>query len=315
MGRRIAAPFAALLLVAAAGCAHRSGSPGAECPPVENAAAAACRIAAADTVLHDPGAAPDARAEAGRRAQQAYAVLAVHPDWDTAVAGAVTPALRGQVALAVDADRQLNDLAGPPGVNLPSWRIIDPLPADQLRGYYSEAQRRFGVDWTVLAAINLVETRMGRVVGLSSAGAQGPMQFMPATWARYGLGGDVWNPRDAVLGAANYLAMNGAAANGAAANGAAANGAPATGVANGAADPAWLDRALHRYNNDVRYVRAVRDYAAMMAADPRAFDGVLSWPVRYRTVAGDVELPTGYRSEHPLPVAQWLATHPQPEQR
>ena len=32
------------------------------------------------------------------------------------------------------------------------------------------------------------------------------MQFMPATWAAYGLGGDVQNERDAILGAANYLA-------------------------------------------------------------------------------------------------------------
>ena len=65
--------------------------------------------------------------------------------------------------------------------------------------------------------------------------------------------GDVWNPRDAILGAANYLAVHGAGA--------------------GAAD-AGLDRALYRYNNDVRYVRAVRDYAALIQADERAYQGL-----------------------------------------
>ena len=60
-----------------------------------------------------------------------------------------------------------------------------------------------GVPWTVLAAINLVETRMGRIVVPGSAAAQGPMQFLPATWARYGGGGDVDNPHDATAAAAN----------------------------------------------------------------------------------------------------------------
>ena len=44
----------------------------------------------------------------------------------------------------------------------------------------------FGIDWTYLASIHLVETRMGRIRGTSVAGAQGPMQFIPATWASYG---------------------------------------------------------------------------------------------------------------------------------
>jgi membrane-bound lytic murein transglycosylase B len=283
--RRFAGAVALVLLVA--GCSSGGGpvAPPEGCPAT-GPAALACEIRAGDAVVHDPAASPEALADAGRRTQDAYQDLGDHPEWDAAVIAAVGPGLGGQTQHAVTAYRALTSLNGGPSALLPAWRVVDPLPAGQLRGYYDAAQRRFGIPWTVLAAVNLVETRMGRVVGLSSAGAQGPMQFMPATWAAYGLGGDVWNPRDSIMGAANYLAANG---------GASAGG---------------LDRALRRYNNDVRYVRAVREYAAMMVADPRAFIGLRAWPVVYRTVAGDVPLPTGYASDRRIPVAEWLATHP-----
>ncbi|WP_243718205.1 lytic transglycosylase domain-containing protein [Actinomadura sp. 7K534] len=73
-----------------------------------------------------------------------------------------------------------------------------------------------GLSWTVLAAIGQVESSHGRNVGPSSAGALGPMQFMPATWKAYGVDGDrdgkadIMNPYDAIPGAANYLCANGA---------------------------------------------------------------------------------------------------------
>jgi membrane-bound lytic murein transglycosylase B len=224
-------------------------------------------------------------AEAGLRAQDAYRQLGDHPEWDASVFAELAPPERDQAQHAVDAYRQLVSLAGPPSPDLPAWRVVDPLPVQTLRGLYEAAQQKYGVDWTVLAGIHLVETRMGRVVGLSSAGAQGPMQFMPATWAAYGMGGNVWDPKDAIMGAANYLA------------------------ANGGGDPARLNRALHRYNNDDRYVRAVRDYAAMMAANPRALDGLHAWRVEYRTVAGTIPLPTGYVQPSRIPAGQWLATN------
>jgi len=66
--------------------------------------------------------------------------------------------------------------------------IVAPPPADELLGHYRAAGDEFGVDWTYLAAIHLVETRMGRIRGTSTAGAHGPMQFMPATWDAYGEG-------------------------------------------------------------------------------------------------------------------------------
>jgi hypothetical protein len=256
------------------------------CAPAVDPLSVACRINAGEATVRDPAASPEALAEAGRLTQDAYRTIGDHPEWDAQALAAVQPSLRDQASHALAAYRELVTLAGPPQPTLPAWRIVDPLPTETLRGLYDEAQRRFGVHWTVLAAVNLVETRMGRIVGLSGAGAQGPMQFMPATWARYGLGGDVWNPRDAILGAANYLA------------------------ANGGASDVGLDRALRRYNNDIRYVRAVRHYAAMMDADPRAFVGLHAWPVEYRTTAGDIPLPTGYVSPRPIPVEQWLAEQP-----
>ncbi|MGH4026577.1 MAG: lytic murein transglycosylase, partial [Pseudonocardiaceae bacterium] len=243
---------------------------------------------AGEQAVRDPASPPELVAAGGRTAQVAYRVLVDRPDWDAAVLTAVPAALRATVVHTVAAGRELEALAGTLPTTLPAWRIVEPLPAPQLRALYAEAQRRFRVPWTVLAAVHLVETSNGRIVGLSAAGAQGPMQFMPGTWARYGMGGDVWDTRDAILGAANYLAANGAA--------------------DGSAGR--IDAALFRYNNDSRYVRGVQHYAALMQADERAFLGLHARQVYYRTQLGDVLLPTGYRSTRPLAVQEWLARGP-----
>ena len=87
-------------------------------------------------------------------------------------------------------------------------RVGPAPPANRLRAWYGEAQARFGIRWQLLAAVNFVESAFGKVRNASTAGAQGPMQFEPATWRAYGLGGNVHDPRDAILGAANYLAAN-----------------------------------------------------------------------------------------------------------
>jgi membrane-bound lytic murein transglycosylase B len=66
------------------------------------------------------------------------------------------------------------------------------------------------VSATLLAAVNLIDFDVGRVRNESVAGAQGPMQFVPATWRDYGRGGDVPDPHDAMLGVARFLAAAGA---------------------------------------------------------------------------------------------------------
>ncbi|MEU8357562.1 lytic transglycosylase domain-containing protein [Nonomuraea sp. NPDC048882] len=87
-------------------------------------------------------------------------------------------------------------------------------PGSYLELYKASATRCPGLSWTVLAAIGQVESSHGRNNGPSSAGALGPMQFMPATWKHYGVDGDgdgkkdIWSPYDAVPGAANYLCAN-----------------------------------------------------------------------------------------------------------
>lgn len=244
------------------------------------------QVADAQATIADPDRSPAEVAAAGRVAQVAYEELAFHPEQLAPVLAALPPPAADVTNRIVGAGRTLLSMAkGSPGDELPAWRVVDPLPPDQLRAFYAEAQDRFGVPWSVLAAVNLVESRMGRIASNSDAGARGPMQFMPSTWASYGLGGDVTNPRDAILGAANYLRANGAA---------------------GGTDAA-VDRALYRYNNDQRYVAAVRAYAGLMAADERAYLGFHAWVVYFRTTSGRVLLPTGYDEPEAIRAVDYLA--------
>ncbi|HEY4236706.1 MAG TPA: bifunctional lytic transglycosylase/C40 family peptidase [Gaiellaceae bacterium] len=81
-----------------------------------------------------------------------------------------------------------------------------------LRPIWQAAGTAYGIPWEVLGAINKVETNFGQNLGPSSAGAVGWMQFMPSTWARWGVDAngdgvaDPNNPTDAIFGAARYLA-------------------------------------------------------------------------------------------------------------
>jgi len=87
-----------------------------------------------------------------------------------------------------------------------------PMSFAALRGIWQAAGNAYGIPWTVLAAINKVETNFGQNLGPSSAGAVGWMQFMPSTWARWGIDAngdgraDPDNPIDAIFSAARYLA-------------------------------------------------------------------------------------------------------------
>lgn len=79
---------------------------------------------------------------------------------------------------------------------------------DPYAGHIVEAARRFGIPEGWIRAVMRVESR-GEVRAISSAGAMGLMQIMPATWAdlrvRHGLGNDPYDPRDNILAGAAYL--------------------------------------------------------------------------------------------------------------
>jgi membrane-bound lytic murein transglycosylase B len=112
----------------------------------------------------------------------------------------------------------------------------------------------------VLAAVNFVESAFGKLRSDSTAGAQGPMQFIPSTWAAYGMGGNIRDPHDAILGAANYLHANGA--------------------------PRDYRAALFHYNPSALYVDAVLAYADRIRRDPRNFFVYYAWQVFVRTPHG-----------------------------
>ncbi len=275
----------------AAPAAPRTGSaaPGrAEPARPTTPRALATQLEAAERTIAGEAAAPAAVAEAGRRQQVALRVLGARPAWDARVR-ALVPRWVWRIAVPnLESRRAFRSMHGELARTLPAWRIVRPEAPQRLLAHYREAERRFGVDWEYLAAINLVETGMGRIRGTSVAGAQGPMQFMPATWAAYGRG-DVDDPRDAVLAAGRYL--------------------QAMGFRSGSR--AAVDRALFRYNNHTAYVRGVRLLAEVMQRRPRSYLGYHAWRVYYLTARGDVLLPVGYAERRPVPVGDYLRSHPQ----
>jgi membrane-bound lytic murein transglycosylase B len=198
--------------------------------------------------------------------QRIYLVLAAN----ARLARAVLRLLPARVARAarseIAARRELGRLSRPRPRS--AFRVGRPEPAGRLRRYYAEARRRFGISWRVLAAVNYVESAFNKLRNASSAGAQGPMQFLPSTWRAYGLGGNIHDPHDAIIGAANYLHANGA--------------------------PQNYRRALFRYNPSSLYVDAVLRYTSAIRADERAYYALYSRQVFVRTPQGLVRL-TGPR--------------------
>jgi hypothetical protein len=211
----------------------------------------------------------------GWEQQNAYRVLSAHPEWREGVLAAVAPELAPIVTANLDAVTAVGTL-NQPQPTLPDWRIEAPLPPEVLIGYYREAESASGIPWQYLAAIHLVETRVGRIRGNSSAGAQGPMQFIPSTWAAYGEG-DINDNRDAILAAGRYL--------------------------DAAGGPENMGRALFAYNNSEHYVRTIESYAGLIGADERAYLGYYQWQVYYATVDGVLLLPEDYPAVPAVPVS------------
>jgi membrane-bound lytic murein transglycosylase B len=195
----------------------------------------------------------------------AYAIQKVElrlsddPALATRVVRLLPRALARDITDDVLAHRELARLT--PARPLSAFRPGPAAAAAKLRAWYAEGQRRSGVPWQVLAAVNFVESDFGRMRETSVAGAQGPMQFMPSTWASYGRG-DVHDPHAAILGAARFLRAAGA--------------------------PADERGALYRYNPSPAYVDAVERYAGRIRRNSRVFRHFYARPLVVRT-------PEGYR--------------------
>jgi hypothetical protein len=163
--------------------------------------------------------------------------------------GVSLTALKDQVAAVLGPAGQIEVLRS----QLPTAAVpAGGVPTNYMQLFQaSAAQYCPGLSWTILAAIGQIESADGQNMGPSSAGALGPMQFMPATWAAWGIDGfgqtgppNVMNPFDAVPAAARMLCADGAAAGGQS-----------------------LSNAIFDYNHADWYVREVLSLAAQYAAN------------------------------------------------
>ncbi|MGW0480365.1 transglycosylase SLT domain-containing protein [Nonomuraea sp. NPDC003214] len=293
----VSALTAAVLMAAAAGCgaeprtAPRADPPPASPQPQQSASASASADPAALDLPAPDEPIPGDAAELAKALERTSAALADAVDaWDgdgepprdvellalhqqriyrhtarhpklAARAFARLPArLAAEARDNTAAIRELLSLAHPvKGTGV--IKVRPARPASELRGYFKKAERRFGVEWEVLAAVMFAETKFGRVRSASHVGAQGPMQFMPATWKAYGMGGDIQDTRDAVMAAANYLRATGA--------------------------PRDYQRALHAYNPSQAYVDAILLHAKQIKRDPRNYLVYYNWQVYVITTKGE----------------------------
>ena len=151
------------------------------------------------------------------------------------------------VASQTEALAKLTDAGGlAPSAQALAFYRIPPF----LLPIYRAAAIQYGVPWHILAAINEVETDYGNDQSVSTAGAVGWMQFMPATWMQYGVDAldagyaDPYNPVDAIFAAARYLRTAGAAKD--------------------------LPAAIFAYNHSAEYVSSVLLRAKLISAYPES---------------------------------------------
>ncbi len=247
----------------------------------------AALLAQVEQAVRDPATPASELPALGHQQQVIYRVLAHR----RALADQTRPLLPEQWRPVFDrhlrARRAFIAMHRPPRPNrLPAWRIIPPEPPENLLRYYKEAAAATGIAWEVLAAINLVESGMGRIDGVSVADARGPMQFLPTTWAEPGIGngGDIRDPRSAIGAAARYLVRRG-----------------------GLRD---IRKGLWGYNNSDLYGSGVLEYAAILREDPAAYRGLYHWEIHFAADGGDLWLPLGYGQSRPIAVSAHLAAMP-----
>ena len=193
----------------------------------------------AQTALSVPGA--DAIVDQTRSAQlglaKNFAVLINAPGVDLVTLMAKVRSVTGAGAKVVNLVPVVTVSKLPVSTNVPTTGV----PKSLLTLYQASAEAYCpGMSWTVLAAINEVESGDGSNDGPSSAGALGPMQFLPSTWAEWGISAfgqpsppSVMNPLDAVPSAARLL------------------------CAAGGESPATLSQAIFAYNHATWYVAEV----------------------------------------------------------
>ena len=260
---------------------------GRQYPKVPNdSAELASLLAAVEEALRNPTT-PDADLpDLGHQQQVIYRVLSTDTPRADQVLKALPNRWRSIAQRHLAARREFVRMSRGRGpTTLPAWRIIQPEPADNLLAYYRKAEAATGIDWEVLAAVNLVETGMGRIDGVSVANAQGPMQFLPTTWAEPGIGaGDIRDPHDAIQAAARYLVRRGGLNN--------------------------IRRGLWGYNNSDYYGRAVMLYASLMKEDPQAYIGLYHWEIHFNAADGDLWLPVGYSQNQPISVQTYINNNP-----
>ena len=293
VGLVLAATLAGLVACASPNEAQSDAAPAAaprrqprSYPTVPRAASeTARRLAALESQLRDPQTPADQLPDLAHQQQVIYRVLSLDRQRSQAVLDQLPTRWRSVAERHLAARRAFLAMSKRRPTQVPAWRIIPPEPLPQLRAHYRKAEAATGIEWEVLAAVNLVETGMGRIDGVSIANAQGPMQFLPTTWAEPGIGrGDIRNPHDAIQAAARYLVRRGGLKN--------------------------IRRGLWGYNNSDLYGEAVLLYASLIKEDPQALVGLYHWEIHYNAQQGDLWLPVGYEQLQPLPVDRYLQLHP-----
>jgi hypothetical protein len=194
--------------------------------------------------------AADARAVTAAQVQRRYDVLLDALAEAQAELAALSERARGLEEARALAARiaALNAAVDATGAQRVATARAGEVPASYKRLYVDAARTCSGMSWTLLAAVGQVESGHGANTNTSYAGAQGPMQFMPATFAAYAVDGDrdgdkdVHDPADAVFTAARYLCANGAGRGGQA-----------------------LERAIWHYNHAEWYVQLVLKLAGQYA--------------------------------------------------